>query len=76
MVSHQLLVTQQELSVDTQNPSILFTPLVVGMRRKLAIIPLYDALYAWCREGVAAQDEIYDWKSASMTIESLARGAA
>ena len=46
------------------------------MRRKLAIMPLYDALYAWCREGVAAQDEIYDWKSASMTIESLARGAA
>lgn len=27
-----------------------------------AALPLYDALYAWCRDRVAAQDEAHSWK--------------
>ncbi len=27
-----------------------------------AAMPLYDALYAWCRDRVAAQDEAHNWK--------------
>ena len=27
-----------------------------------AAMPLYDALYAWCRDRVAAQDEPHNWK--------------
>ncbi len=32
-----------------------------------AAMPLYDALYAWCRDRVAAQDETHSWKPATMT---------
>ncbi|MES2951009.1 MAG: chromate resistance protein ChrB domain-containing protein [Pseudomonadota bacterium] len=32
-----------------------------------AAMPLYDALYAWCRDRVAAQDETHNWKPATMT---------
>jgi hypothetical protein len=31
-----------------------------------AALPLYDALYAWCRDRVAAQDEAHNWKPDSM----------
>ncbi|MES2582575.1 MAG: chromate resistance protein ChrB domain-containing protein [Pseudomonadota bacterium] len=41
-----------------------------------AAMPLYDALYAWCRDRVAAQDETHNWKPASMTDATMARGAA
>ena len=41
-----------------------------------AAMPLYDALYAWCRDRVSAQDETHNWKPASMTNETLAGGAA
>ena len=41
-----------------------------------AALPLYDALYAWCRDRVAAQDETHNWKPASMTNATMARGAA
>lgn len=27
-----------------------------------AMLPLYDALYAWCRDAVAGQDEKHNWK--------------
>jgi rhodanese-related sulfurtransferase len=27
-----------------------------------AALPMYDALYAWCRDRVAAQDETHNWK--------------
>lgn len=29
-----------------------------------AMLPLYDALYAWCREAVAGTDERHNWKPA------------
>jgi hypothetical protein len=32
-----------------------------------AALPLYDALYAWCRDRVAAQDESHNWKPETMT---------
>ncbi len=32
-----------------------------------AAMPLYDALYAWCRDRVAAQDETHNWKPENMT---------
>ena len=41
-----------------------------------AAMPLYDALYAWCRDRVSAQDETHNWKPASMTTETMAGGAA
>ncbi|MDO8448668.1 MAG: chromate resistance protein [Rhodoferax sp.] len=28
------------------------------------LMPVYDALYAWCRDAVAGQDEKHTWKSA------------
>ncbi|MDO8283392.1 MAG: chromate resistance protein [Rhodoferax sp.] len=31
-----------------------------------AAMPLYDALYAWCRDRVAAQDEPHNWKPETM----------
>ena len=31
-----------------------------------AAMPLYDALYAWCRDRVAAQDETHNWKPTTM----------
>ena len=31
-----------------------------------AAMPLYDALYAWCRDRVAAQDESHSWKPETM----------
>lgn len=31
-----------------------------------AAMPLYDALYAWCRDRVAAQDEPHNWKPEKM----------
>lgn len=31
-----------------------------------AAMPLYDALYAWCRDRVAAQDEHHNWKPETM----------
>lgn len=31
-----------------------------------AAMPLYDALYAWCRDRVAAQDESHNWKPETM----------
>jgi len=31
-----------------------------------AALPLYDALYAWCRDRVAAQDESHNWKPAAL----------
>ncbi len=31
-----------------------------------AALPLYDALYAWCRDRVAATDESHNWKPQSM----------
>ena len=31
-----------------------------------AALPLYDALYAWCRDRVAAQDEPHSWKTETM----------
>ena len=31
-----------------------------------AAMPLYDALYAWCRDRVAAQDESHNWKPATL----------
>jgi len=31
-----------------------------------AALPLYDALYAWCRDRVAAQDEPHNWKPETM----------
>ncbi len=31
-----------------------------------AAMPLYDALYAWCRSRVAAQDETHSWKPEAM----------
>jgi len=31
-----------------------------------AAMPLYDALYAWCRDRVAAQDERHNWKPETM----------
>ncbi len=37
-----------------------------------AALPLYDALYAWCRDRVAAQDENHNWKPASMTQGAVA----
>ena len=30
-----------------------------------AALPLYDALYAWCRDRVARQDEAHNWKPAT-----------
>lgn len=32
-----------------------------------AAMPLYDALYAWCRDKVSAQDEPHNWKPETMT---------
>ena len=32
-----------------------------------AALPLYDALYAWCRQAVAGQDEKHNWKPETMT---------
>jgi len=32
-----------------------------------AAMPLYDALYAWCRDRVIAQDEPHNWKPETMT---------
>jgi hypothetical protein len=32
-----------------------------------AAMPLYDALYAWCRDRVGAQDETHNWKPETMT---------
>lgn len=29
-----------------------------------AMLPVYDALYAWCRDAVAGQDEKHNWKPA------------
>lgn len=29
-----------------------------------AMLPVYDALYAWCRDAVAGQDEQHNWKPA------------
>lgn len=31
-----------------------------------AAMPLYDALYAWCRDRVAVQDEAHNWKPETM----------
>ena len=31
-----------------------------------AALPLYDALYAWCRDRVAARDEPHSWKPETM----------
>nr|WP_295768214.1 chromate resistance protein ChrB domain-containing protein [Rhodoferax sp.] len=31
-----------------------------------AAMPLYDALYAWCRDRVATQDETHNWKPATL----------
>ena len=31
-----------------------------------AAMPMYDALYAWCRDRVAAQDEPHNWKPKTM----------
>ena len=31
-----------------------------------AAMPLYDALYAWCRDRVAAQDESHNWRPETM----------
>ena len=31
-----------------------------------AAMPLYDALYAWCRDKVSATDEPHNWKPESM----------
>lgn len=31
-----------------------------------AAMPLYDALYAWCRDRMAAQDEAHSWKPETM----------
>jgi rhodanese-related sulfurtransferase len=31
-----------------------------------AAMPLYDALYAWCRDRVGAQDEAHHWKPETM----------
>jgi len=33
-----------------------------------AAMPLYDALYAWCRDRVAAQDEAHNWKPANLVV--------
>jgi rhodanese-related sulfurtransferase len=33
-----------------------------------AAMPLYDALYAWCRDRVAAQDESHSWKPETMVV--------
>jgi rhodanese-related sulfurtransferase len=41
-----------------------------------AAMPLYDALYAWCCDRVAAQDETHNWKPASMANDTMTRGAA
>ena len=32
-----------------------------------AALPFYDALYAWCRDKVRAQDEAHNWKPETMT---------
>jgi hypothetical protein len=29
-----------------------------------AMMPVYDALYAWCRDAVAGTDEAHNWKPA------------
>ena len=29
-----------------------------------AMMPFYDALYAWCRDAVAGVDEPHNWKPA------------
>jgi rhodanese-related sulfurtransferase len=29
-----------------------------------AMMPVYDALYAWCRDAAAGQDEAHNWKTA------------
>lgn len=31
-----------------------------------AAMPVYDALYAWCRDRVAARDETHNWKPTTM----------
>ena len=31
-----------------------------------AAMPLYDALYAWCKDRVQALDESHNWKPAGM----------
>ncbi len=36
-----------------------------------AAMPLYDALYAWCRDRIAAQDEPHNWKPET-TVGALA----
>jgi hypothetical protein len=36
-----------------------------------AAMPLYDALFAWCRDRVSAQDEAHNWKP-----ETMVSGAA
>ena len=44
----------------------------LGMSRRLAddhtlleaMMPVYDALYAWCRDAVAGTDEKHNWKTA------------
>ncbi|MBI2753656.1 MAG: chromate resistance protein [Betaproteobacteria bacterium] len=33
-----------------------------------AALPVYDALYAWCRDRVAAQDESHSWKPETMVV--------
>ena len=40
-----------------------------------AAMPLYDALYAWCRDHVGAQDEPHNWKPANMTATMAGGGA-
>lgn len=37
-----------------------------------AALPLYDALYAWCRDRVAVQDEAHNWKPETMIVGTLA----
>jgi rhodanese-related sulfurtransferase len=33
-----------------------------------AAMPLYDALYAWCRDRIAAQEEPHNWKPETMVV--------
>jgi hypothetical protein len=33
-----------------------------------AAMPLYDALYAWCRDRVAAQGEAHNWKPETRVV--------
>ena len=51
---------------------LLLLAVSLGMSRNIgddhamldAMLPVYDALYGWCRDAVAGTDEKHNWKPA------------